>query len=509
MTSDSSILYQNDYATVFLIDIPTSITLAQELSPQSHPDVPSDAPTSPSSSISREPHKRKRRHILSSPALKTPYPASFEPKSKAARAKVLARIPQFETHEEIAPLVSEALDEIRKNYSQEAEWYLPRHLLEEEEKDDDDDNDGLVIKDSEPKKGLSAWAYGIRRGKREIGKKRRADETVVQKNDHDEEDDKFNPEYFALAADDQIQPPLVLSPGRNRVEDEAELCNNVVKNTSLEAAFIEIRSIFSVKALEGFSVDTERQRRARVFIIPPLSKFIICDLPISAPLAGVEYMNPIPRLDLENKFNLIVLDPPWSNKSVRRSGHYQTQTYLDSEMLTTYICSILTIHSYLPLQNEVQSSEDQSNLSIAAIWITNSVKARDAAYDSLKGAGFSICEEWIWVKTAVDGQPVTPVDGVWRKPYEILVVGKRNPGSKDGAGDGGILRRVIAAVPDVHSRKPNFKEVFERVFFKSQSGAAGVRYSALEVFARNLTAGWWACGNEVLKFNSESWWIGD
>jgi protein JSN1 len=61
------------------------------------------------------------------------------------------------------------------------------------------------------------------------------------------------------------------------------------------------------------------------------------------------------------------------------------------------------------------------------------------------------------------------------------------------------------------------KEVFERVFFTEghesegsnldESGARIQQYSAMEVFARNLTAGWWACGNEVLKFNARECWV--
>jgi N6-adenosine-specific RNA methylase IME4 len=66
-------------------------------------------------------------------------------------------------------------------------------------------------------------------------------------------------------------------------------------------------------------------------------------------------------------------------------------------------------------------------------------------------------------------------------------------------------RRVIAAVPDLHSRKPNLKSIFEKVFFSNESSQQS--YTALEVFARNLTAGWWACGNEVLKFNARECWV--
>lgn len=502
MTQNSSILYQNASSTVFLIDIPASIALAQELSLASQADVPSDF----ISLISTEPPKKKQRRILSTPALKTPYPASFEPKSEAARAKVLARIPRSEIHEEISPLLSNALEDIRSNYCQDSEWCLPRFLLEEDEsKEPDNEID------------RSAWLASIRSGKSDRGKKRRAQDRNATRNGHDEEDDNFHPEYFPppssrqgfpIDTQSQSQPPLVLSPGRNRFENGAELCNNPVKNTSPETAIVEIHSAFAVKPLRGFKVDTEKQERIQVFIVPPLSKFILCNLPISTPLTGAEHdnPNPIPGLASDQKFNLIVMDPPWSNKSVRRSGYYETRTYLDSELLMAYICAVLTVHSHSPLRNEDLTPENKCNLSIAAIWITNSARAREAAYGGLAGAGFSVCEEWIWVKTAVDGQTVTPIEGVWRKPYEILVIGKRRPGSIAGAGGDGILRRVIAAVPDVHSRKPNLKEAFERTLLTPLSDTAPVHYSALEVFARNLTAGWWACGNEVLKFNSENWW---
>jgi hypothetical protein len=50
------------------------------------------------------------------------------------------------------------------------------------------------------------------------------------------------------------------------------------------------------------------------------------------------------------------------------------------------------------------------------------------------------------------------------------------------------------------------REVLETVFLgPSDDHRDG--YSALEVFARNLTAGWWACGDEVLKFNQDTWWV--
>lgn len=211
-----------------------------------------------------------------------------------------------------------------------------------------------------------------------------------------------------------------------------------------------------------------------------------------------EDLNPIPGLPQSQKFNLILLDPPWPNRSVRRSRHYQTQAYFDMDELSRFIRDILQVHlldTKFPPESAAQSKE-----SIAAIWVTNAEKSRKAAYDAIADAGLSVCEEWVWVKTTTNGESITPVVGLWRKPYEILIIGKREEDTFP-RGNSEVTRRVIAAVPDVHSRKPNLKELFESVFF-------GVcTYKALEVFARNLTAGWWAVGNEVLKFNEEEWWF--
>src|SRR4029077_6931304 len=116
--------------------------------------------------------------------------------------------------------------------------------------------------------------------------------------------------------------------------------------------------------------------------------------------------------------------------------------------------------------------------SIAALWVTNTERSRSAVYDVLRAAGLGDFEEWIWAKTTTRGELVSPLEGLWRKPYEILIVGQKkaliepeNTGHASIA-DGVIgttkevkMRRLIAAVPDVHSRKPNLKEVFEAVFF--------------------------------------------
>lgn len=104
---------------------------------------------------------------------------------------------------------------------------------------------------------------------------------------------------------------------------------------------------------------------------------------------------------------------------------------------------------------------------------------------------FTVVEEWIWIKVTTKGEPVTRLDGVWRRPYEILLV------FRHGSYCSTPLRRYMFAVPDIHSRKPNLKEMFSKLIQPT---------NVLELFARNLTSGWWCTGNEVLEFQRQGAW---
>lgn len=280
------------------------------------------------------------------------------------------------------------------------------------------------------------------------------------------------------------QPPVILSPTcTNHFLSMTELSNAIVKNPSQQSASLVIPG--------------ESPAKPHIFTVPALSNFLHCALSTSQPNSAQHL---IPGLSKSHKFNLILLDPPWPNRSVRRSRHYNTQAYFDMDGLSGFIRNILRMHllnpsTYLPPETETRK---QSKECIAAIWITNAEKPRKAAYDAIYDAGLVVCEEWVWVKTTASGEPIMPVDGLWRKPYEVLVIGRKG-GLEEVGWNGGVVR-IIAAVPDVHSRKPNLREVLERMLF------GDCEYEALEVFARNLTAGWWGVGNEVLKFNDEEWW---
>ncbi|KAL3426882.1 MT-a70 family protein [Phlyctema vagabunda] len=209
-----------------------------------------------------------------------------------------------------------------------------------------------------------------------------------------------------------------------------------------------------------------------VATLPPLSTFVCGELEDTL---GI-FMSSAP------KFDLIILDPPWPNRSARRKQSY------DISYGTPDIRSLLTM---LPIKNHLQEN------GLVAIWVTNKSAFHDMLIEEggvFDQWGVKLLEEWIWLKVTSNGEPICDIDSTWRKPYEVLLLARQTESSNRPP----IQRRVIVGVPDLHSRKPNLKFLLES---KIPS-----EYEALEIFARNLTSRWWAWGNEVLKFQTEEHW---
>ncbi|KAF5673812.1 mt-a70 family [Fusarium heterosporum] len=183
------------------------------------------------------------------------------------------------------------------------------------------------------------------------------------------------------------------------------------------------------------------------------------------------------------KFDLVVLDPPWPNRSARRkTDKYATVSNLD-EMSNLLL--------QIPLASHLAPD------ALVAVWITNkhSIQNFLTSPTGLFAAwGLELVAEWTWLKVAATGEPLFDIESTWRKPWEKLIVAKRIGDKKPDA----LKPKVIVAVPDVHSRKPNLRGLFQDVLGKECLG--------LEIFARNLTAGWWSWGDDVLRFQQPQHW---
>ena len=215
------------------------------------------------------------------------------------------------------------------------------------------------------------------------------------------------------------------------------------------------------------------------FRIPPLATMLLSSIENGLP-AIEEAMNvllPSSKGDDETKgFDLVIADPPWPNRSVRRAGTYKVHDRSESPL--TQISSVL----------QSRTAQD----AVVGIWITNSQSIRENTLMSMRTLGFLMAAEWIWLKIAADGQPLYPLDGLWRRPYETCLLFQRNVANSK------LTRIVIVGVPSEHSLKPCLKVLLEPFL--------PLGYHALELFARHLVAGWWSWGDEVLKFQSEQYW---
>ena len=263
------------------------------------------------------------------------------------------------------------------------------------------------------------------------------------------------------------KPPLILSACENQLSSMDCLENTIVFNPSNEAVKLNIAA-------------------GRYFRIPPHCTFLLASIEhsIHSFQTSPTLLSRCPGISA-GKFDFILLDPPWSNRSVKHAKVYHTFEYQQAEHPFHYALHIVDQHL--------------SQSGITAIWITNKRAIRTLVMRALHNLGFELLEELIWLKTTVYGEPLTPLDGLWRKPYEILLLLRRDKAACHSLSPlleyPDVKRRVLIAVPDAHSRKPCLKEPLKPLLPDG--------YRALEIFARNLTAGWWSWGDEVLKFNEE------
>ncbi|MCJ1426434.1 hypothetical protein MMC29_004337 [Sticta canariensis] len=232
---------------------------------------------------------------------------------------------------------------------------------------------------------------------------------------------------------------------------------------------------------------------AQTYSIPPQAAFYLANISESSvsgfsTAAQSSLSTPTASAGL-GQFDFILLDPPWDNSSVKRTGNYNTIRNSQDPMLA--------------LQDVLGKHLAPGGL--VACWITNKEHARECALAAFDSWGVDLVEEWAWLKTTVDGIPVTDVEGLWRKPYEILFFGRQVDFSDEHndlttASQRRVVKRIIIAVPDLHSRKPCLKELVESLM------PMPAEYRALEVFARTLTAGWWSWGDEAIKYNWQGYW---
>lgn len=395
-------------------------------------------------------HPNQSLMILSTPPLQTPFP-SLEPKSEAARAKIIRAMgPNIEIGFP-SSLLHEALEDIKEIFKVEGDWCLPRHLSK-----------GLLESDQKQAKRRDE----DRIGDREVSNVIKATEPGLHVFS------TFNGRQRKASSKSRI----VLSRSTvNRFKNESEIMYIPVHNPHPTPAQIVIKT------------------RGTRHLVPPgavcYSGNIDDPSAIDFSTAAQSFFSTPSASAGPGQFDFIVLDPPWNNRSAKRSGRYDTmrqkRTPFDSlqDMLGKHIAP----------------------QGLIACWITNRAVIRTRALQAFEAWGVDLMEEWAWLKTTSTGIPMTEIHGLLRKPYEILLLGKQvdffiERTVEKQSSKCEIRKRVIVAVPDLHSRKPSLKELIEPLMPNP------AEYRALEIFGRHLTAGWWSWGNEAMKHNCEDFW---
>uniref|UniRef100_A0A8C3TK46 Methyltransferase like 4 n=1 Tax=Chelydra serpentina TaxID=8475 RepID=A0A8C3TK46_CHESE len=212
------------------------------------------------------------------------------------------------------------------------------------------------------------------------------------------------------------------------------------------------------------------------YLVPPKSSFLLSDISCMQPL-----------LNYKNKYDVIVIDPPWQNQSVKRSNRY---SHLSSWQIKKIPIPSLAAPNCL-----------------VVTWVTNRQKHLRFVKDELYPYwSVKTLAEWHWVKITRSGEFVFPLDSSHKKPYEVLVLG-RVQGSIDlplRKSDVEVLpipdHKLIVSVPcTLHSHKPPLTEILTE-YIKPDA-------ECLELFARCLQPGWTNWGNEVLKFQHIDYFI--
>lgn len=211
------------------------------------------------------------------------------------------------------------------------------------------------------------------------------------------------------------------------------------------------------------------------YLIPPDSSFLMSNL---------KHLQTFPHLT-DGPFDLIVMDPPWQNKSVKRQKSYWSVTNED----------------FLSCPIEKLAAPG----CIVVVWVTNRQSHQRFVKERLFPRwNVQFLARWHWLKVTTSGEFVYDLDSPHKKPYEALLLGryKNKHGSTQGIKEQESVSdskedkipqdKVIISIPcSLHSKKPYLGEIVSPYLISKPK--------CLELFARNLWTGWTSWGNEVLK----------
>uniref|UniRef100_A0A182RK21 Methyltransferase-like protein 4 n=1 Tax=Anopheles funestus TaxID=62324 RepID=A0A182RK21_ANOFN len=207
------------------------------------------------------------------------------------------------------------------------------------------------------------------------------------------------------------------------------------------------------------------------FLIPPRVSFINSSID-----RFTEY------IDGSEIFDLIVLDPPWWNKYIRRVKAANSKA--GYRMLTNEDIKAI------PLERHLHEN------TLVVVWCTNAPSHIEAvSKEFFPKWGVELVACWYWIKITSAGEPVCKFNEPKQKqPYERIFI---------GLPVGSTIAKTfprewfLYSIPSaIHSHKPPLYDLFTSKFIPQQA-------TCLELFARSLYPGCTSYGMEVLKLQNK------
>ncbi|KPU79662.1 uncharacterized protein Dana_GF27048 [Drosophila ananassae] len=188
-------------------------------------------------------------------------------------------------------------------------------------------------------------------------------------------------------------------------------------------------------------------------------------------------------------YDLIVMDPPWRNKYIRRLKKAKKE--LGYGMMDTDQLALMPLSSLIHPR------------SLVAIWCTNSGQHQTALEQQLLPKwNLRLVHKLRWYKLNTDHQLITPpqADLIQKQPYEMLYVACHTNAAPD-YGENLQKTQLLMNIPSIiHSHKPPLLE-WLREHIVLEEGQK--EPNCLELFARYLQPQFTSIGMEVLKLMNQ------
>jgi hypothetical protein len=280
-------------------------------------------------------------------------------------------------------------------------------------------------------------------------------------------------------------------------------------------------------------------------------------------LDDIASLDPHAAMSGRTPASLLIVDPPWDNRSAQRAGAYACMTLRQiSALCISDWCARCTA---VFMQRDWSSRPIGSTYALpvplaraallirfrlgpggaAAVWVTNDPAVQSFArcdwlpkvhraartllgvlpdasfiaqlnhFSSLQ-CGLSVVAQLCWYKVTSSGAPVCPLGSPHKKPFELALIAVRAAPGRTPCADVPLPTVHICCSPSCHSRKPPLEAILPAlssdlglcgVWQPGAADGAAVPFSWVELFGRECRRGGLVIGNQAVALNRSDAWV--